>query len=372
MIGNPGISGYTGISFNGTLSSSNYNFLGGVGDPSVYFNAANGGAIIFRIANFQAPNALLMDASGGYVSNKWAVGTSTAYSKLSAWGTGTGTGGLFELTNNASTSVMKVLDNGNVGIGTTSPYAKLSVNGQTASAYFTATTSTASTLPYASTTALTVSGTGYFPNSGFWNSTGIAVNNSQGVVYAITLPSGTNSTIGTQGPNSLTGITLDSADGTESMKLYSGGVESMRIDENQSVGIGTTTNLTAGTLTVQGRTRVQQIVGAGNKPTIAAGTGAGTTPTISVAGTDIGGVVSVTTGSLPVGTNATVATITYSINCPADSYVTLYPDNANTALLSGVTMVYVNGTASTFVITSGTTALTAATAYAWDFLRTCI
>ncbi len=47
----------------------------------------------------------------------------------------------------------------NVGIGTTSPYAKLSVAGQAVAAYFTATTTTASTFPYASTTALTVSGT---------------------------------------------------------------------------------------------------------------------------------------------------------------------------------------------------------------------
>ena len=46
---------------------------------------------------------------------------------------------------------------GRVGIGTTSPYAKLSVVGQTVSAYFTATTTTASTFPYASTTVLSAS-----------------------------------------------------------------------------------------------------------------------------------------------------------------------------------------------------------------------
>ena len=50
---------------------------------------------------------------------------------------------------------------GYVGIGTTSPYAKLSVVGETVSSYFTATTTTASTFPYASTTALTVSGSAY-------------------------------------------------------------------------------------------------------------------------------------------------------------------------------------------------------------------
>lgn len=44
------------------------------------------------------------------------------------------------------------------GIGTTSPYATLSVVGQIVGAYFTGTTTTASTFPYASTTALSVSG----------------------------------------------------------------------------------------------------------------------------------------------------------------------------------------------------------------------
>jgi len=46
---------------------------------------------------------------------------------------------------------------GNVGIGTTSPYAKLSVVGQVVGQYFTATSSTASQFSYASTTAISIS-----------------------------------------------------------------------------------------------------------------------------------------------------------------------------------------------------------------------
>ncbi len=57
--------------------------------------------------------------------------------------------------------VFVINKSGNVGIGTSSPFAKLSVVGQTVSSYFTATTSTASTFPYASTTALTVGGNLY-------------------------------------------------------------------------------------------------------------------------------------------------------------------------------------------------------------------
>jgi hypothetical protein len=55
---------------------------------------------------------------------------------------------------------MTLTSTGLVGIGTTSPYAKLSVVGQTVAEYFTATsTITASTLPYASTTAITTTAT---------------------------------------------------------------------------------------------------------------------------------------------------------------------------------------------------------------------
>lgn len=58
-----------------------------------------------------------------------------------------------------NTEVARFDTSGQLGIGTTSPYARLSVVGQAVAAYFTATTTTASTFPYASTTALTVAGT---------------------------------------------------------------------------------------------------------------------------------------------------------------------------------------------------------------------
>jgi len=68
-----------------------------------------------------------------------------------------GTGKIAEFFGSAGQSVLSILSNGNVGIGTTTPYAPLSVNGQVAAAYFTATTSVASIFPNASTTQLSIS-----------------------------------------------------------------------------------------------------------------------------------------------------------------------------------------------------------------------
>ncbi len=103
-------------------------------------------------------------------------------------------------------------------------------------------------------------------------------------------------------------------------------------------------------------------------PSIAGGTGAGTSPSVAITGSDIAGKITITTGTTPSGSNTTIASVTFNIPYAASPYVILTPADANTALLSGVTMVYV-GTISTtgFVITSGTTALAASTGYSFYY-----
>ena len=105
-------------------------------------------------------------------------------------------------------------------------------------------------------------------------------------------------------------------------------------------------------------------------PTIAAGTGAGTSPTVSITGDDIQGYITVTTGTTP-SASATVATITYANNHGnAPISVPLTPANANAAALSGTGQVFVDVSASSgasFVVNVGGTQLAARTNYRWFY-----
>jgi len=102
-------------------------------------------------------------------------------------------------------------------------------------------------------------------------------------------------------------------------------------------------------------------------PTIAAGTGAGTSPTVSVSGNDAAGVVSVTTGTTPAA-SAVVATVTFGTAYPTNSFVVLEPANAATAALAVTAQAYVTSTKTSFALNTGSTGLTGSTAYKWNYL----
>jgi len=118
---------------------------------------------------------------------------------------------------------------------------------------------------------------------------------------------------------------------------------------------------------------INHLIGGGNAPTIAAGAGAGTGPTITITkATDLSGVITVTTGTLPT-LGATIATVTFAIPFTAAPKVILYNSGVNSAALSGASMVYVgdaNTTALKFDLTSGGTPLNAATPYTFTYFIT--
>lgn len=102
-------------------------------------------------------------------------------------------------------------------------------------------------------------------------------------------------------------------------------------------------------------------------PTVVAGTGAGTSPTVSVTSNGRGLQLTVTTGTLPTGTNATIATITLANALSYTPYPVFSSASGLTSLLNGASMIFMTSTGTANVtITSGTTALTAATTYVWN------
>ena len=107
-------------------------------------------------------------------------------------------------------------------------------------------------------------------------------------------------------------------------------------------------------------------------PTVAAGTGAGTGPTLALNSNsnDLSGYLSVTTGSSPAA-NATVATFTFGTAYATLAKCVLWPANAAASALSGASNPYIPvGSASNFTIASNMTALAAATLYTWGYTCT--
>lgn len=102
---------------------------------------------------------------------------------------------------------------------------------------------------------------------------------------------------------------------------------------------------------------------------IAAGTGAGTGPTLSITGNAHAGKITLLTGTLPTGGGATIATITPGITAPTGFYPVITSGNIATALLSTTTNnPYATGAGTTtWTLNAGTTGLVAATTYIWDY-----
>lgn len=260
----------------------------------------------------------------------------------------------------AYTNIVTNIGGGNFGIGTTVPPNKLTVWGT-------------GTLPS------TIAGVqAIFGNTDGFSNSGIAIITSSGNSNSILFGSTTVTDAGR----------IVYSPGVDSMGFYTNTTEKVNISSVGNVGIGTTTS--PAKLNIIGTTGTSdsfivssssnaayfkigytgQVVNGGITPTIATSTGAGSTSTASIVGTDNGGEITVNTSVIPTA-GALIATVTYSKACPNDSYPILFPANAVTALLSGVTMVYSTGGTTTFTITAGSTALTALSTYVWNYHVMC-
>lgn len=101
-------------------------------------------------------------------------------------------------------------------------------------------------------------------------------------------------------------------------------------------------------------------------PTVAASTGAGTSPTISITGTDHAFEVTLTQGN-PTATGV-IFTVFFQEDWVMAPHVALAPANANAAALSGTSAVYVSTDSVSMSLHSGSTGLVAGTQYKWKFV----
>lgn len=126
--------------------------------------------------------------------------------------------------------------------------------------------------------------------------------------------------------------------------------------------------------TMLGPLGITHLFGASGTPAVAAGAGAGTSPTVTVVNAyDSDFALSVVTGSSPTGSNAIIATVTFSVAYTGTvPHCTFSPLNANAAALGSAATPFSNFTSGppypSWNLKSGSTALTAATTYLWDVI----
>lgn len=102
-------------------------------------------------------------------------------------------------------------------------------------------------------------------------------------------------------------------------------------------------------------------------PTVAAGPGAGTGPTVSVVGTDVCGLVTVTTGTAPAGVQSRIVRVTPNATFAGSCVPIITPANNNAAALAAAQQPTAQTTGGLWDIISGNTALAAGTTYVWNY-----
>jgi len=110
-----------------------------------------------------------------------------------------------------------------------------------------------------------------------------------------------------------------------------------------------------------------KILGSSAIGTITGGTGAGTAPTLSVTGNDIGFQVTITTGSTPA-TSATICTVAFGTAYTAAPVCVVQPRNANAIALANAAQPLPSESTTGISLISGGTALSASTTYVFNVI----
>lgn len=174
-----------------------------------------------------------------------------------------------------------------------------------------------------------------------------AVTNRQLVLYEVA-----NNNFQFHGFGSISGgLGYNINDVGDSHVFFAGVNSSSRNEVGRISGVGTFT-----TLKIQGKTS--------NVPGVAAGSAAGSSPTLSISGGEISGTFSVTAGTTPSGT--LIATFTLALAMASANYgVVITPANQATASLA--TVSWINVTSTTQFTLNNLTPLVATTVYKWNY-----
>lgn len=86
---------------------------------------------------------------------------------------------------------------------------------------------------------------------------------------------------------------------------------------------------------------MRHLIGGSSTPTIAAGVGAGTSPTVSLSGTDMGGAITITTGTSPTAASI-IATITFNATYSATPKTIIIKAANLNSYNNGVDLVYID------------------------------
>lgn len=114
---------------------------------------------------------------------------------------------------------------------------------------------------------------------------------------------------------------------------------------------------------VTGLLQVDRIAGTTSAPSISAGAAAGTTPTVSVTGTDLAGEIVITTGTGSVG-SGTLATITLNTAFANDCYPVLQAADADSRAVA----ISITHSSTGFTIVAGAAGWNTSTEYRWTYI----
>jgi len=253
----------------------------------------------------------------------------------------------FQIQNVAGTSTIFNVDtiNGRIGIGRTTPTAKLDIAGGDINL------SNGRSLKFGSLQAISTSSDGSVTTISNFVSGGKVSAQAASFVVQDANASHQNLAIGSNGAAVFSNL----ADSTTGFQIQNAANTATIFSVDTTNKIVTVTNLTVTT----------HIITSGSAPNIAAGSAACTTPTVGVNGNDISGIITITTGT-GCAANGALATLTFANTFGAAPRVIITPGSATSQALGA----YIDdSTVSTTAFTLSTNSTTAdTTTYRWNYM----